>query len=186
MIRRLYESPPETLSIRQLRVEVRQKGFRYRHLFVNTIPFWRMPLTTSRVFRSLLSRQSYALSCCMRALSYFSGSAIIFKYCKPRNIRYIEAESSQQTMNKQFVWNVLGGPKPLNWYLELRMIPRSNFCNRNLLCHSIRERTSGFRLSSRRLGLAVVIQVIWPETFGVLGDRQALYQLSNSVHRSIR
>jgi hypothetical protein len=32
-----------------------------------------------------------------------------------------------RTRNKQFVWNGLGGPKPLNWYLELRMIPRSNF-----------------------------------------------------------
>ncbi|MHB8523685.1 MAG: transglutaminase-like domain-containing protein [Limisphaerales bacterium] len=32
-----------------------------------------------------------------------------------------------RTKNKQFVWNGLGGPKPLNWYLELRMIPRSNF-----------------------------------------------------------
>jgi hypothetical protein len=32
-----------------------------------------------------------------------------------------------RTRNKQFTWNGLGAPKPLNWYLELRMIPRSNF-----------------------------------------------------------
>jgi hypothetical protein len=32
-----------------------------------------------------------------------------------------------RTKNKQFVWKGLGGPEPLNWYLELRMIPRSNF-----------------------------------------------------------
>jgi hypothetical protein len=31
-----------------------------------------------------------------------------------------------RTKNKQFVWKGLGGPEPLNWYLELRMIPRSN------------------------------------------------------------
>ena len=31
-----------------------------------------------------------------------------------------------RTKNKQFVWSGLG-PKPLNWYLELRLIPRSNF-----------------------------------------------------------
>ena len=39
-------------------------------------------------------------------------------------VRVVEAE---RTRNKQFVWNGLGGPEPLNWYLELRMIPRSNF-----------------------------------------------------------
>ncbi len=32
-----------------------------------------------------------------------------------------------RTKNKQFTWNGLGAPKPLNWYLELRLIPRSNF-----------------------------------------------------------
>ena len=32
-----------------------------------------------------------------------------------------------RTRNKQFTWNGLGPPKPLNWYFELRMIPRSNF-----------------------------------------------------------
>jgi hypothetical protein len=36
MKRRLYESLPGRLSIRQLRVEVHQKGFRCRHLLVNT------------------------------------------------------------------------------------------------------------------------------------------------------
>jgi transglutaminase-like putative cysteine protease len=35
--------------------------------------------------------------------------------------------AAERTKNKQFVWNGLGGPKPLNWYLELRLIPRSNF-----------------------------------------------------------
>jgi hypothetical protein len=39
-------------------------------------------------------------------------------------VRVIDAE---RTRNKQFVWKGLGGPEPLNWYLELRMIPRSNF-----------------------------------------------------------
>jgi hypothetical protein len=39
-------------------------------------------------------------------------------------VRVIAAE---RTRNKQFVWKGLGGPDPLNWYLELRMIPRSNF-----------------------------------------------------------
>ena len=31
-----------------------------------------------------------------------------------------------RTKNKQFLWKGLG-PDPLNWYLELRLIPRSNF-----------------------------------------------------------
>jgi hypothetical protein len=39
-------------------------------------------------------------------------------------VRVIAAE---RTRNKQFLWNGLGGPEPLNWYSELRMIPRSNF-----------------------------------------------------------
>jgi Transglutaminase-like superfamily len=39
-------------------------------------------------------------------------------------VRVVEAV---RTKNKQFGWNGLGGPKPLNWYLELRLIPRSNF-----------------------------------------------------------
>jgi len=39
-------------------------------------------------------------------------------------VRVVDAE---RTRNKQFTWNGLSGPKPLNWYLELRMIPRSNF-----------------------------------------------------------
>jgi hypothetical protein len=36
MSRRLYESLPETLSIRELKVQVHQKGFRCRHLLVTT------------------------------------------------------------------------------------------------------------------------------------------------------
>jgi hypothetical protein len=39
----------------------------------------------------------------------------------------VRVVAAERTRNKQFVWNGLGGPKPLNWYLELRMIPRSNF-----------------------------------------------------------
>jgi len=39
-------------------------------------------------------------------------------------VRVVDAE---RIRNKQFVWSGLGGPKPTNWYLELRMIPRSNF-----------------------------------------------------------
>jgi hypothetical protein len=39
-------------------------------------------------------------------------------------VRVIAAE---RTKNKQFPWKGLGGPDPSNWYLELRMIPRSNF-----------------------------------------------------------
>ena len=39
-------------------------------------------------------------------------------------VRVVDAK---RTRNTQFVWKGLGGPEPLNWYLELRMIPRSNF-----------------------------------------------------------
>lgn len=39
-------------------------------------------------------------------------------------VRVIDAV---RTRNKQFTWNGLGPPKPLNWYFELRLIPRSNF-----------------------------------------------------------
>ncbi len=39
-------------------------------------------------------------------------------------VRVVDAE---RTRNKQFAWKGLAGPEPLNWYLELRMIPRSNF-----------------------------------------------------------
>ncbi|HZR18634.1 MAG TPA: transglutaminase domain-containing protein [Verrucomicrobiae bacterium] len=39
-------------------------------------------------------------------------------------VRVIEAK---RTRNKQFTWNGLAAPEPLNWYFELRMIPRSNF-----------------------------------------------------------
>jgi len=38
-------------------------------------------------------------------------------------VRVIDAV---RTKNKQFTWQGLG-PEPLNWYLELRLIPRSNF-----------------------------------------------------------
>ena len=38
-------------------------------------------------------------------------------------VRVVDAE---RTKNRQFGWSGLG-PKPLNWYLELRLIPRSNF-----------------------------------------------------------
>jgi len=38
-------------------------------------------------------------------------------------VRLVDAA---RTKNKQFGWQGLG-PKPQNWYLELRMIPRSNF-----------------------------------------------------------
>ena len=37
MSKRLYASLPETLTIREMKVEVRQKGFRCRHLLVTTI-----------------------------------------------------------------------------------------------------------------------------------------------------
>jgi hypothetical protein len=39
----------------------------------------------------------------------------------------VRVVAAERTKNKQFVWKGLGGPEPLNWYLELRMIPRSNF-----------------------------------------------------------
>jgi hypothetical protein len=39
-------------------------------------------------------------------------------------VRVIDAV---RTRNKQFQWNGLAAPRPLNWYLELRLIPRSNF-----------------------------------------------------------
>ena len=39
----------------------------------------------------------------------------------------VRVVAGERTRNKQFVWNGLGGPEPLNYYLELRMIPRSNF-----------------------------------------------------------
>jgi hypothetical protein len=42
---------------------------------------------------------------------------------KPPAVRVIDAE---RTRNKQFGWKGLG-PDPQNWYLELRLIPRSNF-----------------------------------------------------------
>jgi hypothetical protein len=42
----------------------------------------------------------------------------------PPPVRVVDAV---RTRNKQFQWNGLAGPQPLNWYLELRLIPRSNF-----------------------------------------------------------
>ena len=39
----------------------------------------------------------------------------------------VRVVAAERTRNKQFAWKGLGGPDPLNWYLELRMIPRSNF-----------------------------------------------------------
>jgi hypothetical protein len=39
----------------------------------------------------------------------------------------VRVVAAERTKNKQFAWKGLGGPDPLNWYLELRMIPRSNF-----------------------------------------------------------
>ena len=38
----------------------------------------------------------------------------------------VQVIDAKRTRNKQFVWNGLAG-EPLNWYLELRMVPRSNF-----------------------------------------------------------
>ena len=39
----------------------------------------------------------------------------------------VRVVAAERIRNKQFTWNGLAGPKPLNWYVELRMIPRSNF-----------------------------------------------------------
>lgn len=39
-------------------------------------------------------------------------------------VRVVDA---QRTRNQQFPWKGLTGPDPSNWYLELRLIPRSNF-----------------------------------------------------------
>ena len=39
----------------------------------------------------------------------------------------VRVVAAERTRNKQFTWNGLGPTDPLNWYLELRMIPRSNF-----------------------------------------------------------
>ena len=52
-----------------------------------------------------------------RQLQTFRGEPV-------QPVRVVDAE---RTRNKQFLWNGLGGPAPLNYYLELRMIPRSNF-----------------------------------------------------------
>jgi len=46
-------------------------------------------------------------------------------------VRVVEAV---RTKNKQFTWSGLGPPKPLNWYLELRLIPRSNFLQEKSRC----------------------------------------------------
>jgi len=42
-------------------------------------------------------------------------------------IEAVRLVDAGRTKNKQFVWNGLSGPNPLNWFLELRLIPRSNF-----------------------------------------------------------
>jgi hypothetical protein len=42
-------------------------------------------------------------------------------------VKPVKVIASERTRNKQFTWNGLAAPEPLNWYLELRMIPRSNF-----------------------------------------------------------
>lgn len=42
-------------------------------------------------------------------------------------VQPVQVVDALRTRNKQFTWNGLAAPKPLNWYLELRMIPRSNF-----------------------------------------------------------
>jgi hypothetical protein len=39
----------------------------------------------------------------------------------------VRVVAAERTKNKQFPWKGIGGPDPSNWYLELRMIPRSNF-----------------------------------------------------------
>ena len=42
-------------------------------------------------------------------------------------VKPVKVIAAERTRNKQFAWNGLAAPEPLNWYLELRMIPRSNF-----------------------------------------------------------
>jgi hypothetical protein len=44
-----------------------------------------------------------------------------------RPVGQVQVVSAERTKNKQFRWQGLAAPEPLNWYLELRMIPRSNF-----------------------------------------------------------
>ena len=64
-----------------------------------------------------------------------TGTPLSMWELRQRQLPTLRAEPVQElrivdavrTKNKQFVWNGLSGPKPLNWYLELRMIPRSNF-----------------------------------------------------------
>src|SRR4030095_624238 len=41
-------------------------------------------------------------------------------------VQALRVVAAARTRNAQFGWKGLG-PEPLNWYLELRMIPRSNF-----------------------------------------------------------
>ena len=45
---------------------------------------------------------------------------------KGETVEELKVIDATRTRNKQFTWSGLG-PQPLNWYLELRMIPRSNF-----------------------------------------------------------
>jgi len=42
-------------------------------------------------------------------------------------VKPVRVVASERTKNKQFPWKGMAGPDPSNWYLELRMIPRSNF-----------------------------------------------------------
>ncbi len=42
-------------------------------------------------------------------------------------IRPVRVVAADRTRNKQFGWKGVEGPDPSNWYLELRLIPRSNF-----------------------------------------------------------
>jgi len=39
----------------------------------------------------------------------------------------VRVVAAERTRNKQFPWKGIAAPDPSNWYLELRMIPRSNF-----------------------------------------------------------
>lgn len=42
-------------------------------------------------------------------------------------VQPVQLVDAERTRNTQFPWKGLAAPEPSNWYLELRMIPRSNF-----------------------------------------------------------
>ena len=42
-------------------------------------------------------------------------------------VQPVRVVAAERTRNKQFAWSGLAAPEPLNWYCELRLIPRSNF-----------------------------------------------------------